>query len=143
MANGQQIAQDNLEAFIAWIASKSDEEYRSMEHRGVLSRTNIAKECGFARSALDQNPRIKKALQELEADLRERGVLPQTVAKETDMHAVTREPSRLRAALEAERLRRLEQENAALRAEVSELKVALGRFAVIREALEETGRLPR
>lgn len=54
-----------------------------------------------------------------------------------------REPGRLRAAQDAERLRRLEQENAGLKAEVAELKRALEKHAVLREALALTGRLPR
>ena len=54
-----------------------------------------------------------------------------------------REPSAQRAALDSERLRRLEQENASLRAENSELKRVLEQHAVLREALALSGRLPR
>lgn len=59
---------------MAWMASKTDTDFRSMAMRGVLSRTEIATECGFAKSALSQNPRIREALKRLEDDLRERGV---------------------------------------------------------------------
>jgi regulator of replication initiation timing len=44
---------------------------------------------------------------------------------------------------QAERLRRLEQENAALRTEVQDLRRRLERFTVMQEALFATGRLPR
>jgi hypothetical protein len=54
-----------------------------------------------------------------------------------------RESGGQRAMLEAERLKRLEQENASLRAELAEVKRALEKHAVLREALSLTGRLPR
>ena len=145
MASGQQIAEQNVQTFASWVASKSDDDFRAMASRGVLSRKEVAKECGFAKSALDQNPRIKVALRELEDALRLRGVLPVAVERDPDAPAVPlmREPGQLRAALDAERLRRLEQENASLRAENAEVKRALEKYAVLREALALTGRLPR
>ena len=145
MASGQQIAEENVRIFLSWVASKTDDDFRSMASRGVLSRKEIATECGFAKSALDQNPRIKTALRELEDTLRSRGVLPPPA--ETDPHAAThtlmREPGKLRTSLDAERVRRLEQENASLRAENTELKRLLERHSVLKEALALTGRLPR
>ena len=144
-ASGQQLAEQNVQAFRAWQASKSDHDYRALENRGVLSRKEIAKECGFARSVLDQNPRVKAALLELEDTLRARGVLPQAVKKTVEEAAkpLMREPGKLRGALEAERLRRLETDNASLKAEVAELKRSLEKHAILREALALTGRLPR
>ena len=145
MTSGRQLAEQNVQAFAAWMASKTDDDFRAMANRGVLSRKEVAKECGFAKSALDQNPRIKAALRELEDGLRLRGVLPPVVERDPDapQAPLVREPGRLRAAQDAERLRRLEQENAGLKAEVAELKRALEKHAVLREALALTGRLPR
>ncbi len=145
MKNGRQLAEQNLQTFTTWCASKTEADYRAMASRGVLSRKEVAKECGFAKSALDQNPRVKAALRELEEDLRVRGVLPAAVLRDPNepVAPVMREPGKLRAALESERLRRLEQENAGLKAEVSELKRVLERYAVLSEALAGTGRLPR
>ncbi len=145
MASGKQLAEQNVAVFAAWVASKTDDDFRAMANRGVLSRKEVATECGFAKSALDQNPRIKAALRELEDDLRQRGVLPPAVVLGPDAPQlpVTREPGRLRAAQETERLRRLEQENAGLKAEVAELKRALEKHAMLRDALALTGRLPR
>ena len=145
MASGRQIAEENLQAFLRWMAGKSDDDYRAMALRGVLSRKEMAKECGFAKSALDQNPRIKAALRELEDDLRQRLVLPPVVAKATSEAQAPRmrELGGQRALLDAERLRRLEQENASLRAENAELKRLLSQHAILREALALTGRLPR
>jgi hypothetical protein len=145
MGSGRQIAEENVQAFRSWMASKTDNDYRAMASRGVLSRKEIAKECGFAKSALDQNPRIKIALRELEAALRERGVLPPIVEAPpgTSTAPQMRDPGRQRAMIDAERLRRLEQENASLKAENAELKRLLGQHTILREALALTGRLPR
>lgn len=145
MASGQQIAEHNVSLFAVWEASKTDADFRAMASRGVLSRKEIATECGFAKSALDQNPRIKAALRELEDSLRARGVLPPMMEKTTEesMAPLMREPGKLRGALDAERMRRLETENASLKAEVAELKRALLKYAILSEALALTGRLPR
>lgn len=144
MASGRQLAEEYVQAFSSWVASKSDDDFRSLVHRGQLSRKEVATECGFARSVLDQNPRVKKALSDLEDALRERGVLPPKVKQPVGEAApLTREPGKLRGAIEAERLRRLETENAGLKAEVAELKRALEKYAVLSQALAVTGRLPR
>jgi len=145
MASGRQLSEQNVAVFAAWVASKTDDDFRAMVSRGVLSRTEVAKECGFAKSALDQNPRIKSALRDLEDGLRRRGVLPPAVERDPGAPEtpLMREPGRTRAVEEAERLRRLEQENAALKAEVAELKRAVEKFSVLRDALALTGRLPR
>lgn len=81
MASGQQVAEENVRKFTAWVAFKTDDDFRSMVLRGVLSRTDIAAECGFAMSVLSQNPRIRDSLKDLEAGLRERGVLPKPAAE--------------------------------------------------------------
>lgn len=145
MASGRQLAEQNFVAFVAWLRTKSDDDFRAMASRGVLSRKEIATECGFAKSALDQNPRIKGALRELEDSLRLRKVLPEATAKPSDgpQEPRMREAGGQRAMLDSERLRRLEQENASLRAELDEVKRALEKHAVLREALSLTGRLPR
>lgn len=145
MPSGRQLAPQYVATFAAWVASKTDDDYRAMVSRGVLKRKEVAKECGFGTSVLDQNPGVKAALRELEVDLRKRGVLPPVAVPDADAPQVplVREPGRARAVAEAERLRRLEQENASLRAEVAELKRAVEKFSVLRDALVVTGRLPR
>lgn len=145
MASGQQIAEQNVKTFATWIASKTDNDFRAIASRGLLSRKEIATECGFAKSALDQNPRIKAALRALEEALRGRGVLPPVIEKSADDAAkpLMREPGKLRVSLDIERLRRMETDNASLKAEVAELKRALAKHAILSEALALTGRLPR
>lgn len=145
MASGQQVAEENVQRFQTWVASKTDVDFRQMVSKGVLSRTDIAAECGFAKSALSQNPRIRASLKELEERLRELGVLPRMAAEpaEGDLEPRMRQAQGLGGARDAQRLKRLEQENASLRAELAEVKHALSRYAVLQEALAETGRLPR
>lgn len=145
MASGQQLAEENVRKFATWAAGKADEDFRSMVLRGVLSRTDIAAECGFAKSVLSQNPRIRESLRELEEQLRGRGVLPKPAAEATGspVEPRTRQAEGVGSARDAERLKRLEQENASLRAELTEVKRALSRYAVLQDALAETGRLPR
>lgn len=144
MANGQQLAEKNFNMFVAWLASKSADEFRGMVSRGVLSRKEIAKECGFAQSALNQNPRIKSALLAKEVQLRDSGVLPALAGVAGEAPApLMREPGSNARSFDIERLRRLEQENASLRAENGQLKRELERYAVLREALSTAGRLLR
>jgi len=141
MASGQELAKRNLELFYAWSKSKTHQEFRQIVHRGLLNRREIAKECGFARSALDQNGAIRTALRELEESLRAAGVLP-AKSDEGDVPPVAF-PRSASGDQSLERLRRLESENAQLRAEVSELKSKLSNYAVLSEILAETGRVPR
>jgi len=144
MANGKQLSELNFATFNNWVASQTDESFRQIASRGVLSRKEIAVQCGFSKSALDQNPRIKAALISAENGLRARGVLPPIATKplEGDI-PLTRVVGAEKSALEVIRLKRLEDENASLRAENGELKRQLARFTVIHEALALTGRLPR
>ena len=138
--NGQERAEQNFLAFQAWAASRTDADFREMVTQGRLNRGEICRECGFGRSALVQNPRIKDALLTLEEQLRARGILPvQTLPAEVPL----RQKGQLLAATEAERLRKLEAENAGLRAELSELRRRLKRFEAMDSVLAETGRLAR
>lgn len=145
MASGQQLAEQNFQAFTSWLDSRTDEDFRQMVGRGILSRKEIAAQCGFAVSALNQNPRIKSALLAREALLRDAGVLPAVarVPEEAAAAPLMREPGSATRSFDVERLRRLEQENASLRAENGQLKRELERYAILREALSTTGRLPR
>ncbi len=139
--SGQQKADQNLTTFQSWLASKTDADYREMVLRGQLNRTEIARECGFAKSVLLQNPRVRDSLKTLEAELRERGVLPPVADPATPVPAT--DAPNPRAAVDRARLKRLEAENAALRAEVMELRGQLERYRLMDNVLSSTGRLPR
>ncbi|CEL31775.1 hypothetical protein SRM1_05144 [Pseudomonas fluorescens] len=146
MANGQQIAEENHAAFLAWAAGKSDRDFREYVHRGKLKRSEIATECGFGKSALTQNPAIRSALDNLETELRAAGVLPPLVVSlpaGQKAEPALRDPSAKQRQRDGQRLNSLEQENAALRAELQAAKQMLDRHALINEFLEETGRMPR
>jgi len=88
-----------------------------------------------------QNPRVKDALRTLEAQLRERDILPPVA--EPASPAPTSDAPNPRAAADKARLKRLEAENAALRAEVMELRGRLDRYRLMDDVLSSTGRLPR
>jgi hypothetical protein len=140
--NGQQRSEQNLATFLSWVASKADPDFREMVMRGQLSRQEIARECGFAKSVLLQNPRVKDALRLLEEQLRSRKVLPPLVES---ILADTPEPAtpNPRASADKARLKRLESENASLRAELTLVRGDLERFRLMDEVLCSTGRLPR
>lgn len=138
-----EIAQSNLSIFKAWATGKSDADFRDMVVRGGVSRTEISRECGFAKSVLTQNKLVARELRKLEDGLRDRGVLPRLAASAAGDGGTIVIKTAPASAVMLERLSRLEQENAALRAETRELRGQLSRFVVLREALEATGRIPR
>lgn len=146
MANGQQIAEENHAAFIAWTTSKSDNDFREYVHRGKLKRSEIATECGFGKSALTQNPAIRLALGNLENELRAAGILPPILMLSPagqKPEPTQRDPDAKQRQRDGQRLNSLEQQNAALRAELQLAKQMLERYAFMGEFLDETGRMPR
>ncbi|WP_429104373.1 VPA1267 family protein, partial [Aeromonas allosaccharophila] len=97
------------------------------------------------RSALVQNPELRKKLQHLEDSLREKGVLPPITAQ-VKKHAdapKTYDPTTHRRLLDTKRVSILEQENIELKAQLRELKARLERFGELSETLAEMGILPR
>lgn len=67
MASGQQLTQETARQFAMWAASKTGEDFRGIVSRGVLSRTNIAAEYGFALEESDQaNPSLTAACRPLQ-----------------------------------------------------------------------------
>jgi hypothetical protein len=138
--NGQDRAEENFAAFEKWAATKSDIDFREIITNGRLNRGEICRECNFGRSALVQNPRIKEALHALEERLRTSGVLPRILP---NAPIPLRQKGQMQAVSDAERLKRLEAENAGMRAEINEMRSRLKRFEAIEVLLGETGRLPR
>jgi hypothetical protein len=145
MANGQQKAQQNFDAFQAWSATQTDDDYKQIAFRGQLSRTEVAKAVGFGKSALNQNPDIRKRLKKLEDDLRDKGVLPpltDTAKKEVDKPKQYDNTAN-RKALDSKRSSLLEAENIELKAKIKELEGKLKRFGELSETLSEMGFMPR
>jgi hypothetical protein len=127
MANGKQLAEQNFQTFTVWLCSRTDDDFRRLVSRGILSRKEIAAQCQFALSVLNQNPRVKAALSNKESELRLAGILPAVADKIEDV-AVT----------------------GTKRAEVSstnktngQLKREFERIAILQDFLYTTGRLPR
>lgn len=140
MPSGKKDGEMNVLKFRAWASSKTPSDFRQMVLRGVLSRTDIAKECGFSRSVLTQNPTVKSALVALENDLRASRVLPQ-LATPTSGNMPARVNKKL--ILDTERLKSAELSNAALRAENHELREQLKKYTAIAAALAAAGRIQR
>jgi hypothetical protein len=139
--NGQEKGIDNYTVFKKWVSSKDDSYFREMVLNGRLSRTEICRECQFARSVLTQNPRVKALLEQLEDRLRGVGILPMRVP--SDKAAPLRANGQMQSLADCERVKKLEAENAGLRAELDDLRKRLKRFEAIKDVLSETGRLPR
>ncbi|TWD36684.1 hypothetical protein FB440_110181 [Vibrio crassostreae] len=145
MASGQQKAQQNLEAFEVWKATQTDHDFKQIVFRGQLNRIEVAKGIGCGKSALNQNPALKKALKVLEGELRERGVLPPLTdaAKKNADKPKLYDNTANRKLLDSKRVSSLEAENIELKAKVKELEKRLERFGELSETLSEMGLMPR
>lgn len=134
MANGQQKAQQNVDSFICWSATMKDDDYRQIVYRGSLSRVEIAKAIGCAKSALLQNPKLRNLLEELENGLRQKSVLPNMTKKaeiaKTEVKQYDKTASK--SLQDAKRVAALEQE-------VLHLKMRLDRFKELSEVMSELG----
>lgn len=145
MANGQQKAQQNLEAFDVWKATQTDDDFKQIAFRGQLNRIEVAKAIGCGKSALNQNPALKKALNGLEDELRDRGVLPPLTesSKKNADKPKAYDNTATRRLLDAKRLSSLEAENIELKAKVKALEAKLERFGELSDTLAEMGFMPR
>jgi hypothetical protein len=145
MANGQQKAQQNIDAFQVWVATQQDDDFKQIAFRGKLNRIEVAKAVGCGKSALNQNPDLRKALKQLEDNLRDKGVLPpltDTEKKEIDKPKQYDNTAN-RKALDSKRLSALEAENIELTTKVKELEGKLELFGELSETLSEMGFMPR
>ena len=145
MASGQQKAQQNLEAFEVWKATQTDDEFKQIVFRGQLNKIEVAKSIGCGKSALNQNPALKKALKALEDELRSKGVLPPLTdaAKKNEGKPQAYDNRANRKLLDSKRVSSLEAENIELKAKVRELEKRLERFGELSETLSEMGLMPR
>lgn len=145
MASGQQKAQQNLEAFKVWKATQTDDDFRQIVFRGQLNRIEVAKGVGCGKSALNQNPALRKALKALEDELRDKAVLPlltESARKSADKPKPYDNTAN-RKLLDSKRVASLEAENIELKAKVKELESKLERFGELSETLAEMGLMPR
>lgn len=145
MANGQQRAQQNLDAFLQWQSTQTVDDFKQIAFKGQLNRIEVAKAIGCGKSALTQNPALRSALKALEDNLRGKGVLPpltKSVQQATD-DLKQYDNNANRNTLDTKRLSRLEAENIELKAKIKELESKLERFGELSDTLSEMGFMPR
>jgi len=153
--------EESLRYFETWAATMSEHDFKQIIYRRKLNRADIATLAGIGRSALDQNPEVKKSLEKLEDRLRHKGVLPKKVNTtrknqpdklpvEYDQTATGRMLDGKRASwLEAENLqlkvviKDLEQKLESANAETEKVKSKSSRFNELSETLVEFGMVPR
>ena len=148
--SGREAAAHNLQRFRKWIEERdAGNDWQDYIRKGKLNRSELTKECGFALSVVRQNPAIKAALAMLEDRLRGSGVLmdaktgPSTSHGDPDHDAAQVVERRIMAAKtkSEQRVKALEEQNAALKAEVRDLRGQLSRYKHLDEHLCCTGRL--
>lgn len=143
MASGQQISAMNIAKFESWIATQTDDDYRQIVNaKGSLKRGEIATVLDFSRSVFSQNPTVRKLLDNLEKELRDRKVLPQIVIKE-EKTVKAYDQSKNKNMVNQKRLSGLEKEVIELRAENEMLKKSLSHLSEFKEALSELGNIPQ
>lgn len=136
-SNGILDGEANAQSFLAW--QKEVKDFKPFIFQGQLSVSRVARESGLKRDVFYTNPQIRDVLwpnllHRLEKDM----VLKQRVANPVEV--VQRQPSR--SGIGEARIKQIQEENEALKAEVNELRKQLGRFQGIDEVLHTTGRLP-
>ncbi|MGH1448248.1 MAG: VPA1267 family protein [Pseudomonadaceae bacterium] len=142
----QEQGQRYVNAFRAWAATMSDDDFRQMifAPKGILNRQQIKKLSGLSDQAIKKNATVKEELKQLEDGLRARGVLPPLTktAQARQPEPKRYDPSISRKALESRRLSALEQENIELKARVATLQAKLKRYGELSEVLTEFGVAP-
>ncbi len=148
--SGKQIAAANLQRFNAWIVEReTTADWPGYIRQGKLNRSEIATECGFALSVVRQNPAVKAALEALETRLLASGVLQNSKAaskgaiEATDTATVQATDLRILSskASAERRVKAVEEQNAALKAENRDLRDQLKKYKFLDEHLATTGRL--
>jgi hypothetical protein len=140
--NGQQKAEQDVQAFKDWMNLMTKEAYVELVHRGKLKRKTMADQAGVLVGQLTKNTEIIKLLAELEDSLRADGILPQQTAQgkqqdakpTLDKESVKREKSESRVPALEQKILELESENAML-------KGKLGRFSEHIEVTQELAEL--
>ena len=140
MASGRQLAKENLKKFETWVEERqAANDWTSYLRGNQLNRTEIARECAFAASVLRQNPAVKSALDSLESDLRQQGLIQHEIQDPAERSAQRR--ALQASGRDKERIKSLEEQNAALKAEVDALKQTLKRYELFDQHLAQTGRI--
>lgn len=136
-SNGIQDGQRNVELFLDWASHVED--FKPFIHQGLLSVARVAKECGLNRDVFYTNPDIRDIhFPALNKRLEEEGVLLPRVA-----NPVREMPRQRRGnAVSDARIKQIQEEAEAVKAENRELRQQLERLKGIDEILHSTGRVP-
>lgn len=136
-SNGVQDGERNTQAFLTWLRSVKD--FKPYIHQGLLSISRVARECGLNRDVFYTNPEIRDVhWPALNERLAHEGVLRPRVANAVE--AVRKAPQR--SPTNEARIKQIQEENEAVKAENRELRVQLEKLKGIDEVLQTTGRLP-
>lgn len=136
-SNGIRDGEESVRIFLAWASGIDD--FKPYIHQGLLSVSRVAREAGLNRDVFYTNPDIRDIhWPRLIASLEEEGVLKQRVTNPVE--ALPRSPQR--SPLAEARMKQIQEEHEAVKAENRELRVQLERFKGIDEILRTTGRLP-
>lgn len=136
-SNGIEDGKRNVRLFLAWKAGVDD--FKPYIHQGELNKSRIARELGFGRNAFRDNDDLRDIhWPQLLHELEDKGILKQRAANPVE--DIPRQ--RGRNVVAEARMKQLQEENAALKAERDELKKAAVRNGFLNEILETTGRLP-
>ena len=136
-SNGQLEGEAHVAMFLQWQAQVED--FKPFVYQGLLSKSKVAREAGILRDVLYTNPEIRDLLwPALVNKLELEGVLRPRVANPVEVMPAQHKKS---AASEA-RVKQIQEENEALKAENRELRKQLERYGSMEEILRTTGRLP-
>ena len=135
--NGVMDGEANAQSFLAW--QKEVKDFKPFIFQGQLNVSRVARESGLKRDVFYTNPQIRDLLwptllHQLETD----GVLKQRVANPVEV--IQRQPSR--SGISDARIKQIQEEHEACKAENIELRKKLERFQGMDEVLHTTGRLP-
>ena len=123
MANGQQIANENLAKFEAWIAERNSQNDKiDYVRNGKLNRSEVAKELGFGRSVFAQNPAVKELAVKLDDEWGKlKPAIPKTVRELTEARELANNKVKRTESANSKHLEKI----AMLEAENRQLKVQL------------------
>lgn len=127
----------NAKQFFDWQSEVTD--FKPYVYQGTLSVSRVARECGLYRDVFYTNPEIRDNLwPALIRQLEHEGVLMPRVANPVEI--IRRDPQR--SAASDARVKQIQEENEALKAENIEFRKRLEKFQAMDEILRTTGRLP-
>lgn len=136
-SNGVLDGERNTQKFLDWLTNAED--FKPYIHQGVLSVSKVARECGLNRDVFYTNREIRDVhWPALNKRLEDEGILKPRIANPVE---VIRQPPQRSAASEA-RVKQIQEENEAVKAENRELRKQLEKLKGIDEILHTTGRLP-